>query len=292
MAQPDHYVQTDCSAVDHPKIHKLAEELRCHEIAAFGAAIALHCRTMRHCPSGDVSTVTERTLKVWLVGFPRVSWAAFVRAGLVDQEGERRVMHGWERYADKERKRDLAAKRQQKARASQRDVTPMSQRDSRVTSRQSNATEEEGEDDTEGEVKTMGAPPPVTLSQPGFSPDIVRLHAVYLEATDRKPAPITPKAAERLAELIGWAGSLEAAERGMRKIGASAWHRNNGQGKRNDNLLISKPFRADDWPVWCEDPSEARSGAPPQESRLAAMIRAQVDSMPDHMFTPSKGDRS
>ena len=106
----------------------------------------------------------------------------------------------------------------------------------------------------------MGALPP-GASAP--SPEVQRLHETYLEATSRKPVAITPKAAQRLAELIGWSGSIEAAERGVRKIGASAWHRNDGHGKRNDNLLDSKPFRtADAFRGWCEEPIDARPATP------------------------------
>lgn len=159
MAQPDHYVQTDCSSLDHPKVHALAEALRCHEIAAFGAIVALRCRAMRHCPSGDVSAISERTLKLWLLGFPRVSWAAFVAAGVVDQDGERKTMHGWERYDDKEARRIANAERAKRWRDERaRNAHANAFANAHVThsrtrtERESNGAEGEGEGEKEEET--------------------------------------------------------------------------------------------------------------------------------------------
>ncbi len=168
MAQPDHYVKTDCSTPDHPKIHALATALNCHEVAAVGAAQTLWCRVMRHCPSGDVSAITDRTLKVWLLGFPRASWAAFVAAGLVDIDGERRVMHGWERYASKEAMRAANAERMRAARAERQARASERTNDARAahvqrTCMKSAGAKEEEEEEEEEEVRVVEAgdtPPP------------------------------------------------------------------------------------------------------------------------------------
>jgi len=148
MAQPDHYVKTDCSTPDHPKVHALAEAMRCHEITALGALQALWCRAMRHCPGGDVTDVSDRTLRVWLFGFKPVSWASLVATGFVDEVNGRRLLHGWEeRYASKEAMRRNNAERQRRA------------RDKRVTSRVTGVTsnaakgEEEGKEEEEGKGK-------------------------------------------------------------------------------------------------------------------------------------------
>ncbi len=50
---------------DHPKVHRLAEALRVHVTAALGMVTALWARTMRHAPNGDVTDVSETTLRLW-----------------------------------------------------------------------------------------------------------------------------------------------------------------------------------------------------------------------------------
>lgn len=114
-----------------------------------------------------------------------------------------------------------------------------------------------------GEVPPPAAvapPPPPPKPEPKPYPESVRrLWSVYLEATGRKPQPLGSEEAARLADMIGWAGSAEAAEAGIRKVGASEFHRgHNPAGKRHDGLMRGRPFAtAAQFRGWCEPPAES-----------------------------------
>jgi len=161
---------------DHPKVHRLAEALRVHVTAALGMVTALWARTMRHAPNGDVTDVSETTLRLWCL-HPRATWAAFVDAGFVDVEiredgSQRRVLHGWgERYFDKERRRAANAERQRRwrdkgvtSRVTGTDVTRYVTRDITrdecVTSRVTSVTNNRAEEEEEEEEETTPPPPP------------------------------------------------------------------------------------------------------------------------------------
>lgn len=117
MPQPDHYVQTDCSIIDHPKTHLLADKLDCHPVDAVGVVQSFRCRVMRFFPSGDITGLTEKMLSAWLMRYPKLTLQTLVDCGVIDKSDGRMVMHGWERYERKEKRRAENAERERERRA-------------------------------------------------------------------------------------------------------------------------------------------------------------------------------
>ena len=118
----DHFVQFECSLPDHHKVHDLAARLKCHEITALGAIGALWARAMKFRPDGNLTGITDRTLRLWILGLPRVSMTAFIDAGFVDVTSDGGLrLHEWaDRYARKEARRMENAARMRAVRANAR----------------------------------------------------------------------------------------------------------------------------------------------------------------------------
>lgn len=292
------YWRAECSFAESHKHGLLAEAIGVSWAESVGIVAALYGQVRRQLPDGDVSRIPDAVLRRWCHS-RKVSIAALKESGWVDEDGH---IHGWdERYSDLAVKRAEARDRQRVKRDKDRaachaDVTHDRHAVVTQTSREKSdchsdvtplhALTREGEGEGEGEEDELPpvSPPPASGGSGAgapvaFSSDVERLWEVYRAATGRKPAPLTTKAAARLAELIGWAGSLQVAEVGVRKVGASAFHRGeNADGRRWDGLG-DKPFRtADAFRGWCETPLEVPPGAraTPRATPLDAMIESTM----------------
>lgn len=233
----------DCSFPDHWKHGALARILNVSHNEALAIVTRLFSRVMRLASSGDLSRVEEGILRAW-TNSKKVTKEALVQAGWLEQNYH---VHDWaNRYGSKAVKRAEAAA---KKRSQRSHLVPNNggQEDRNTTTGDSN------------HVPTLSPlSQPNIASQVGTYPETsVELHMAYCEATGRDPerTRLDDKKAAKYAELIAWAGSLKAAKRGIRKVGASPHHRGqNETGKRYDNLLVDRPFRtAVAFQGWCED---------------------------------------
>lgn len=254
------YWRAECSFAESHKHGLLAAEIHVSWAEAVGIVCALFGQVRRQIHDGDLSKIPASVLQRWCHS-RKVTLDALKASGWVDADGR---VHGWEeRYGELAMKREAARERQRdhRARTKGGDVTQMSRSMSHdvtpVTSLHAIAREGEGEGYTSSlrsDVRGSAA----------FPPDVERLWSIYREATGRKPAPLTAKAAARIAEMLGWAGSFEAAERGVRKVGASAFHRGENRDRKRFDGLDDKPFRtADAFRGWCEEPISAAPPPPP-----------------------------
>lgn len=260
------YWRAECSFAESHKHGLLAAELHVSWAEAVGIVCALFGQVRRQIHDGDLSKIPASVLQRWCHS-RKVTLDALKASGWVDADGR---VHGWEeRYSDLAMKR--TAEREKKAAQRHREKGPSGTPDVPFLSPECprnvpsvpslHAIAREGEGEGEGYTSSLRSD---VRGSAAFPPNVERLWAIYREATGRKPAPLTTKAAARLAELIGWAGSLEAAERGVRKVGASAFHRGENRDRKRFDGLEDKPFRtADAFRGWCEEPLAAPPPAAP-----------------------------
>lgn len=246
---------------EHPKTVKLAELLNQDIHRAVAIVVLLLGAVRRHKKTGTLDGVTPKTIAHWCRWTkhkPAALVDALVAAGFLNREPSLHV-HGWkERYA--------AFNTQRGVRGSVKVTTEVGTKEVHVCTE--GGTEEvhagnEGgthraraKTKTKTETKRTDAVSNETANTCDFPPEVLRLHEVYLEATGRSPTQFKfdPTKAAKYADLIGWAGSFEAAERGIRKIGASAFHRGTNPGGKRYDRLDDKPFRtAQAFLGWCED---------------------------------------
>lgn len=275
------YWRAECSFGGHYRHGRLMEILRCSWPEAVGIVALLFGEVRRHLPSGDLTTISDAVIQRWCHS-KKVTKQALRDAGWLDGE----IIGGWEeRYSEIAEQRQAArdrqrAKRARDARDCHAEVTRTSRAKSdnvtSVTSLHGIAREGEGELTSSLRSDVRG----VTAAAQ-HPPDVERLWAIYREATGRRPAPITPKAASRLAEMLGWAGSLEAAERGVRKVGASAFHRGENPERKRWDSLDDKPFRTSEaFRGWCEAPIEAgEAEIAPRETPAQRAAREHADRL-------------
>lgn len=225
---------------DHPKVYRFAEAVGIDPERALGRLLRFWACVAKYAETGDLSHVSDQQIADWFRWKkpPAQLVALLIDTNLIDP-GTREV-HGWW-----ERNGHLVRDRQRK-------------------SDESEARNERAESNDFPRNETGKNEPPAGVAgvvycdvlEVSYSTNQVRLHAVWLEATGRNPKQnrLTTDKAQVYAELEAWAGSVEAAERGIRKVAASDFHRGNNPEKRRHDRLTSKPFRtAVEFRGWCEE---------------------------------------
>jgi hypothetical protein len=293
------WFRLDSDVLRHPRVLKLMRLLKLSPAQAVGHLTCLFCGIAEHAEDGSLVHVEDEDIEIWAEWIDRDGRFAnaLIEVGII--ETEPRHLHGWwerheqmfkererkarERLADQKRK---AADRKEKHRNPVRKVsagqTPDGPENVRPSPPDENRTPLGRSAPPRGDSPNRTGPDRTGPDHPQYPGVVVGLHAIFCESTGRSPERyrLDDKKAGQFAELVAWAGSTEAAERGIRKVGASAHHRgHNSAGKRYDTL-DDKPFRtAEAFRGWCEDPVGAP--APPRalSARQAAIDRetASVD---------------
>jgi len=253
-----HWYRMDVDRIADPAVDALSEALSVERLVVLGALCALEINLTLADESGQLGSRSDSVIGRW-AEWPvdrRGAFAAALRAtGWIDEAGK---LRGW------------ALRHKHTLTAAERETARTHERKHRASAP---ATEHHiTEQNIDASKEASRAVARCAPTEPQLLSDVEKLFGTYCEATGRDPARfvLNSKRSARLAELIGWAGSLEAAQRGVRKVGASAWHRGENPDQKRYDGLESKPFRtAESFLGWCEETvaSPARARAPETETR-------------------------
>jgi len=301
MAKGEFYWNCDCSFPDHWKHGELARIINVSLNEAVGIVVRLFSRVRRLADDGALARVPDSAIQHW-TNSRKVTKEALVLAGWLDPDFK---VHEWDiRYGDLALKRLANKEKKRLAReAKLRNVPFLSPKKEDVSNFVPQLShphnENENENDKKKEEKTADKPPvllvevkppkkkrksPGDLVDPAtIDPDLARIWFAHVESTGRKVGGayvLTQRRVTTLGRLVEWASGADAAERGVRALGASAWHREN---KRDS--LEDAPFRTREaFTKWVGDDRDPRaaphlsltygSSPPPERRALSADERA------------------